>query len=118
MILKKVGADEVIILEIDEGRRLANRLVSPYILERIPISGNQTLAEIRVNKSFDDKSLLKLDLRNKYGVNVVSIKRMIIDIDNKSEQIIQPQPSEIIKDGDILVVIGKDEDIDFVREFK
>ncbi len=119
-ILKKVGADEVIILEIDEGRRIANKLLSPHVLERIPISNNQTLAEVLIGNNFHDKTLLKLDIRNRFKVNVVSIKRNEIEIDEignpiTRELVITPTPQQKLLSGDILVVIGRDEDINQLK---
>lgn len=120
-VLKQVGATEVINLEIDEGRRIANKLIAPFILETIPISKNLTLAEIRVPKHFFGKSLGKLDLRKKYNVNVVSIKRTDVTIDNmgnpsKEEIVIAPHPDDILEENDILVVIGADKDIEQIKE--
>ena len=120
-VLKQVGASEVINIEIDEGRRLAQRLIAPDVLERIPISKNQTLAEIVIPKELVGKTLLSLNLRKKLNINVISVKRTFTDIDNlgnpvKEEKIITPQPDQVLEDKDILVIIGSDADINSLKD--
>ncbi|UCB45512.1 MAG: TrkA family potassium uptake protein [Spirochaetota bacterium] len=121
-VLKQVGATEVLFIEIEEGRQLATRLIAPDVLDRIPISKNQTLAEIVVPESFVGKTLQKLDLINKFNITVISVKRVKTTIDDmgnpqKEEIIIQPVSSTILAEGDIVVVIGKDEDINALKEY-
>ena len=121
-VLKQVGATEILFIEIEEGRNLANRLISPDVLDRIPISQNQTLAELVTPDSFEEKSLQKIDLMGKLNLNVISIKRLETKIDamgnpQKDERIIQPSASVMLQKDDVLVVIGRDEDIDRFKEF-
>jgi trk system potassium uptake protein TrkA len=121
-VLRQVGATEVLFIEIEEGRRLATRLISPDVLDRIPISKNQTLAEVIVPEAFVGKTLQKLDLLNKLNITIISVKRMSTKIDDmgnpqKEELIIQPIPATALDEGDILVVIGKDEDINRLKEY-
>jgi len=121
-VLKQVGATEILFIEIEEGRNLANRLISPDVLDLIPISQNQTLAELVTPDSFEEKSLQKIDLMGKLNLNVISIKRLETKIDamgnpQKDERIIQPSASVMLQKDDVLVVIGRDEDIDRFKEF-
>lgn len=121
-VLKQVGATEILFIEIEEGRRLATRLISPDILDRIPISQNQTLAEIVAPESLIGKSLQKLDLLKKFNINIISIKRVQTKIDDmgnpqKEETIIQPAPSVVLQKEDVLIVIGSDEDINALKEY-
>jgi trk system potassium uptake protein TrkA len=120
-VLKQVGATEILFIEIEEGRNLANRLISPDVLDRIPISQNQTLAELVTPDSFEGKSLQKIDLMGKFNLNVISIKRLQTKIDamgnpQKDERIIQPSASVVLQKDDVLVVIGRDDDIDRFKE--
>ncbi|MBN1898639.1 MAG: TrkA family potassium uptake protein [Spirochaetes bacterium] len=120
-VLKQVGATEVINIEIEEGKRTANKLIAPFVLDTIPLSQNQSLAEVRVSKKFIGKSLAKLDLRKKYNVNVVSIKRFQTSIDEvgnpvKNEIALFPKPTDILKENDILVIIGGEKDIEQLKE--
>ncbi|HPO49138.1 MAG TPA: TrkA family potassium uptake protein [Spirochaetota bacterium] len=120
-LLKQIGADEVINLEIEEGRRIANRLISPNVLERIPISKNQIFAEIIIPKNFVGKTLMQIDLRNKANINVISIKRFQLKIDNignplKEEIVLIPKPQDVLQTNDILAIVGSDADIESIKE--
>jgi len=119
-VLRQVGANEVINIELDEGREIARRLVSPDIKDRVTISEDQTLAEVVVPPTFVGKSLHSLELRKKFSVNVISIRRtetVIDDMGNpvKSERVFAPLPDDKLKQGDVLVLVGSDENIDALR---
>lgn len=121
-VLKQVGANEVVNIEIAEGRRIASELISPSILDRIPIDKNVSIAEVLLPESFADKSLKQLDLRNKYRVNVVTVKRTTMSVDEmgnpvKEEEIIFPGPDEVMERSDVIMVVGKNEDIEVLKEF-
>jgi trk system potassium uptake protein len=120
-VLRQVGATEVINIEVDEGRRIATRLIAPDILDIIPISKNQTLAEVRVPKSLVGKSILQLNFRKTFNLNVISIKKVKISIDDQGnpvqeETVLNPLPADILQIDDILVVVGHDKDIERVKE--
>ena len=120
-VLKQVGATEVVNIEVEEGRRLANRFISPDIIDRIPIAKNQTLVEIIVPKSFLNKTVASLDFRKKYNLNVISIRRPRIEIDDmgnpvRDEVVLPPKPEEVIEPNDILVMVGTEEAIDAFKE--
>ena len=119
-VLKQVGATEVLFIEIEEGRQLASRLISPDVLDRIPISQNQTLAEVVAPQGMVGKSIPKIDLLKKLNINVISIKRKKTAIDDQGnpridEIILQPSLSAILEKEDVLVVIARDDDIDSLQ---
>jgi trk system potassium uptake protein TrkA len=119
-VLKQVGATEVLFIEIEEGRQLASRLMSPDVLDRIPISQNQTLAEVVAPQSMVGKSVPKIDLLKKLNINVISIKRKKTAIDDQGnpridEIILQPSLSAVLEKEDVLVVIARDDDIDSLQ---
>ncbi len=121
-VLRQVGADEIVNIEIDEGRRIAMKLVSPEILDRIPVSESISVAELYTPKSFLGKSLSKLDLRRRFRVNIVSITRIDMNVDEmgnpvKNERIIFPSPDDKLEETDIILVVGKNEDIDALKEY-
>lgn len=120
-ILHKVGATEVINVEADGGKRLASRLISPDIMEQVRISGELVLTELPLPRTFIGKKLIELGLRNKYNINVVCIKRKIHDIDRfdnpmVSEEVLFPRPDDKLNEGDFLMIIGRDDDINVLRE--
>jgi trk system potassium uptake protein len=121
-VLKQVGADEVINIEIDEGRRLAQRLIAPQVLDRIPISSSISFAELNVPRSFLNSSLGKLDLRRRFSINVIAVKREDFTVDEqgntvRNEEVIFPDRETVLNEQDILLVVGKNEDIESVKDY-
>ena len=120
-VLRQVGANEVINLEVAEGIRVAQRLVAPEVLDTIPISGDYSLAEMYVPKIFIGRSLAELKIREKFRVTVISIKRTRIDTDSvgnpsRQEDLVFPKASDILQDSDILFVVGKNSDIEELKD--
>jgi len=120
-VLVQVGANEVINLEIDEGTRLANRLIAPQVLDRIPVAEGMSVAELYVPRSVVDATLAELNLRERYQINVISIKRSEVSVDEtgnpvRSERIIFPEPGEKLQENDIIMVVGSNEKIDEFRD--
>lgn len=106
-ILLRVGADQVIQPEADAGRRLADELSTPTILEKLALGPDHSVAEITVPHSLAWKSLAQSDLRNSYGLTVLVVKR--------GDQIqVSPRADYIVHPEDILVVLGSN---DRIRRF-
>ena len=103
-VLTKVGADRIVFPERDMGARLAHNLTSSNILDFIELSPEYFIIEIVAPKNWINKSLSQLRLRNKYGVNVLAIKK-------GSSLKISPSADEVVLEGDILIVIGDEHDI-------
>ncbi|WP_432359633.1 potassium channel family protein [Sporosarcina sp. UB5] len=103
-VLQKIGADQVVHPERDMGKRIANNLVSNNILDYLELSEEYSIAEIRANEMLAGFTLIDLDIRAKYGVNIVAIKR-------GAQILVSPQAIEEIQLDDILIVIGSDLDI-------
>ncbi len=103
-VLEKIGANSVINPEEAMGVRLANQLISSDILDIIEISPEYTVQEFKTKDSFIGKTLSDLDLRKKYNITVLAIKR-------GNNLIILPSAEDRIKRDDILVVAGKTKNI-------
>jgi len=121
LVLKQVGADEVLNLETDAGSRLANRLIAPDVLERVALSREISVAEMYVPKAVVGATLAEMDLRGRYGLNVLSIKRVRRDVDElgnpvETEEIVFPGPDDELLETDLIHVIGKNESIDEFRK--
>ncbi len=101
-ILEKVGADRVILPERDMGVRIANTLITTNIIDYINLSDKFAIVEIEPHKNWINKSILDSNVRAKYGLNIVAIKR-------NNRIIVSPLPSEVIEDGDVLIVVGKND---------
>ncbi|AWO73461.1 TrkA family potassium uptake protein [Geobacillus thermoleovorans] len=108
-VLKKIGADQIVHPERDMGERIAHNLISNNVLDYLELSDKYSIVEIVASERLDGHSLLELDIRARYGINIVAIKR-------GTSVIVSPLASEIIRKGDVLVVIGADSDIDRFEE--
>jgi trk system potassium uptake protein TrkA len=120
-VLKQVGAHEVVNIEIDSGERIAQQLIAPDVLDQIPISDDISLAEVFVPQGLSGRSLAQLDIRRKFGITVVGIKRVDISIDEagntvRDEEIIFPSAETVVEHTDTLIVVGRNPDIATLRE--
>jgi trk system potassium uptake protein TrkA len=103
-VLTKIGADKVIFPERDMGQRVAHHLISPNILDHIELSDDYSIVEIEVTKPMVGKNLRQLDIRAKYGCNVMAIK-------SGDRMNIAPHAEDKIKENDVLVIVGNNEDL-------
>ena len=113
-VFSKVGASEVIYPEIESAQRWAYKLIAPQISEKIDFAPGYSLARVKAPASFDGKTVMDLQLRQKYGVNLVAIKRDEHGAKKKSENadiINVPMPSTVVHENDILMVAGSDADL-------
>ena len=104
------------------GERVAESLVSPNILEHIELSSNYSVVEIVAPADFVCKTLKQINVRARYGVSVIAIKRKIPYIDEagdtgiKEEINIAPEAEDEINQGDVLIIVGTAKDIEKLRE--
>ncbi len=106
LILEKVGATDVIIPEMDVAKKVAKSLISPNVLDYIPLSEDYIISEIAPPNSFLGKTIHELGLRTKYHIEVIAVRDVI------SDSIHMVPPADfVIKDGEVLVVIGKEAEI-------
>ena len=103
-ILCKVGADQVVFPERDMGVRLAHGIADTNVIEFIELSSVYSLAEVFILPEWKGKTLMDADIRVNYGLNVVAIRR-------QGDIIVSPRASEVMQEGDVMVVIGKNADI-------
>ena len=99
-LLSRVGADQVVIPENESGVRMARNLLSSGFVDVMELSGNVSLIEVPVKAEWVGKSLIELNLRKKYSINVVALKRgdaIDVTID----------PTVPMQEGDYLVVIAE-----------
>lgn len=104
-VLTKVGADWVVYPERDMGIRVAHQLLSPNVLNFIELSKDYSVEEIKVPDQMTDKTLRELDLRAKFNLSVIAIRR-------ENDINISPSPDKIIDQGDVLVIIGENRDLE------
>jgi trk system potassium uptake protein TrkA len=109
-VLEKVGATEVIIPEKAMADKVAKSLISPNVLDYIPLSEDYTVYEMVPPASFMGKTMGELHLRSKYHIEVIAIREMLPD-----RLTMVPRADFVVKDSDVLVVIGKEEDIQKIK---
>ncbi len=83
-VLEKVGADRVVLPESESGVRLAKNLLSSGFVDVMELSKDFSIVELDITPQWEGKSLIELDFRKKYSINVVAIKKgedLCIDID-------------------------------------
>lgn len=103
-VLRKIGADQVVHPERDMGIRIANNIMTNNVLDYLELSDEHSIMEIKANEILAGSTLIDLDIRAKYGINIVAIKR-------GAEILVSPQADEEIQINDVLIVIGADADI-------
>lgn len=101
-VLERVGADKVVYPERDMGVKVAHALVSKNIMDQISLSPEYSLVEMVAPPQFVNKTLVESGARQKYGVSILAIRR-------DKDMIISPNATQMIREGDVLVVIGKGE---------
>lgn len=118
-ILKKLGIDKVVFPEHEMGVRLAEILSSPSIFQFLELAEDYSIAEISSPKEFWDKTIRETDARKKFGINIIGIKRKepftdekTGNIDYKEKLIMAPEPSQKILQGDVLVILGHNKNIE------
>jgi trk system potassium uptake protein TrkA len=110
-ILKKIGADEVVLPEIQAAEDAARLLVQPSLKGYFELIEGHSVAEIEAPASFLGKTLAELDLKQKHRVNLVAITRPSAVDGGKATINVVPLGTDVVQKGDILAVAGRDEDI-------
>lgn len=98
-MLQKIGADQIIYSEKEMGIRVAHNLTSAGIVDYIEMNNNITVVTIHIPADWIGKTLIDLDVRRKYHITVVAIRR-------KKENFINPRPDMAMQKGDMLVILG------------
>jgi trk system potassium uptake protein len=105
-ILKRVGASEIIHPERDMAVRISRGLSRPNVLDFIPLADEFDLIQVGPPREFIGKTLKDLNLRAKYNVHIIAIKELVPE-----NFILVPPANFVIKDSDVLIMLGKSEDI-------
>ena len=103
-VLLKIGADRVVHPERDMGKRLALKWVYDNVLDYLELSYRHSIVEIVARKPLAGNSIVDLNIRARYGITIVAIKR-------ENDLIVSPKAEEMILENDVLIVIGADDDI-------
>ncbi len=120
-IVQLLGVSRVVLPEEEMAMRLAGSLLTPNIIEHIPLSPGHSIVEVKAPESFWGSTIGALDIRKKYRVEVIALKKYVVSklegketVDESKTRVV-PSADELINSGDALVVIGKNEDIEKMR---
>lgn len=108
-VLRKVGVDRVVFPERDMGQRVARSLVMPNILDLMELSNDYQIAEIKAPDSWCGRTLVEINVRRNYGVSILAIHR-------GKDFLASPGADASLRAGDILLVLGKQHDIDAINQ--
>ncbi len=98
-LLEKIGADQVIYPEEYMGKRIAMVAMEPNMIEHLRFSQDFLLAEVKTPQEFWNKTLIEADVRKKYNINIVGIKKQSGDL------ISNPDGNTVLEKGDVLIVV-------------
>lgn len=107
-VLERVGADEVVIPEMEMGEKMGARLANPLLHDILMITNRYSIIEMELPETWEGKSLIDLDLRKKFDVNVLAVQR-----DN--DVLVNISADEPLKKADTLLVGGSKEMLDLLQ---
>jgi trk system potassium uptake protein TrkA len=121
-VLEKLGVNLVVFPERDMGEKLANKLISPEVVEEINLSPEYSLFEITTPQEFIGKSLKELEIRAKHSINIIAIKRKVKPAGRKAvgklPEILNilPKGDDILMEQDVFLILGTYEAIEKMKK--
>ena len=117
LILEKLGIKEIFQPEFEVGALVAERLINPSIISYLELPDGFSIAEIRPPKAILGRSLEDIRLRDKYRINLITVKRSFDtkkgeDIKTESHIAGVPKSTTIIEEQDNMLVFGRETDIE------
>ena len=103
-ILEKLGVSRVIFPEREMAIRVAHSLVMPNVIDYIELSRDVSIIELPAPPQFQGRTLRQLELRPRYGLTLIAIKRLAADGSMATN--IVPDADEMIRPGDVLALLG------------
>jgi trk system potassium uptake protein len=117
MILQKLGITEILSPEEEVGKTFAKSLLNPNIKSFLPLPDGYEIVEVNTPKKIADKTVSEVDLRKRYNLNLITIKRLFEE--SKDGKLVQnehiigvPRPDTILLDTDVMIVLGKAKDVE------
>lgn len=100
--LSKIGVHRIVYPERDTGQKLAHSLIAPTIIDMIELSDDYSVVEVNAPDDMVGKSLKELDIRARYGVSIIALRR-----EDEQKTNISPRAEDVIEEHDIIVAIGE-----------
>lgn len=105
-ILSSLGASQTVFPELEMAERLALQIVDPNLLDYIPLGEDYRVMDVASPRAFWGRSLVDLQLRRRLGLFAIAIRR-----DGGATFAYLPGPDEVIREGDVMVLIGRESDL-------
>ncbi|MDQ1267152.1 MAG: trk/ktr system potassium uptake protein [Bacteroidota bacterium] len=122
-LLKLMNVEEMLLPEAEAAAHLANRIMIPGIIESFEISKRYGVFEIKAPKEFINKTIIEINLRQQYSLNLVTIKRMLkkggmltLGAKEEFEAVGVPTPDTEIREDDVLVLFGEEKNVKLLLE--
>lgn len=109
-ILRAVGATETIFPERETALRIAAQIINPNLLDFIPLAEDFEVMDVAPPDAFHGHSLQELNIRDRFGVFAIAVKELV-----PQRFVFLPGPDFVIKPSDVLVLIGREEDLQRIR---
>ena len=110
-VLEKIGADRVVFPEHEMGVKLAQGLSSSNVLNFIELSDDYGIVEIAIPKEWQHKTIQELDVRKRYHVNIIAMRK-----GGSGELNVAPGAAYVMEPGDAAVTLGRTEDINRLQD--
>lgn len=111
VVLRQVGADEVIFPERETARRVAAHIINPNLLDFVPLVGDYKVMEIKLPAGLEGRSLAEIGFRSRFGVFVIAVQKpTVVSLD------LLPGPDYRLDAGDVLTVVGREKDLIKMQE--
>jgi len=108
-VLRKIGVDRVVFPERDMGERVAKSMITPGVLDLMQLSDDFQIVEIHTPAKWAGNTLIGLNVRRKYGISILAVHR-------NGSYMVSPSADTQLEADDILLVIGKEDDIEDLNE--
>ena len=117
MILDKIGITEMFSPDEEVGKTVAEKLIHPDVKSFLPLPDDYEIIEIKTPKKVSNKSVHEISLRERYNLNLITIKRQFQEEINGEmlpvEHIIGvPKSDTVLLESDIIIILGKSYDVD------
>ncbi len=117
-ILQKLGVKEVLSPEDEVGISVAGRLLNPDLVSFFQLPDDYQIVELRTPKGVSSKSVIEIGLRNKYNLNLITLRRAYEAVNEAGESTVEyhimgvPGADTILYETDYMILLGKNSDIE------
>lgn len=117
MILEKLGIDDIFAPDEEVGKTVAEMLIHPDVKSFLPLTDDYEIIEIKTPKRVSNKTVREANLREKYNLNLITIKRQFKENRNGESVMVEhiigvPKSDTVLLDTDIIILLGKSYDVD------